>query len=156
MNKYAERTRDIQKALIETKRDQKELITKNKDSSAIGGLIRLFRDQIRRRTSQDLLAERMETKRLIQSLESDGSVWVEIWGMSCDLVESTSVHEIPSGYYHFKKLQDEVRDNAEGRCSVRLISSDEAKFFEMYEKDNSYKDHIAEAFDNGNGTRVLL
>lgn len=111
-----------------------------------------LRKEIQALLGRDDLAQRVEVNQLIKSLEHDGSVYVQIWGRDCDMVESERVTKIPAGFYHYRKLYNREYDNAEGPCSVCLISKEDADDI----GDGFYRDHIAEAFDNGNATSVCL
>ena len=111
-----------------------------------------LRQEIQALLGRDDLAQRVEVNQLIKSLEHDGSVYVQIWGRDCDMVESKRVTKIPAGFYHYRKLYNREYDNAEGPCSVCLISKEDAEDI----GDGFYRDHIAEAFDNGNATSVCL
>jgi len=111
-----------------------------------------LRKEIQAVLGRDDLAQRVEINQLIKSLEHDGSVYVQIWGRDCDMVESERVTKIPAGFYHYRKIYDREYNNAEGPCSVCLISKEDADDI----GDGFYRDHIAEAFDNGNATSVCL
>ena len=111
-----------------------------------------LRQEIQALLGRDDLAQRVEVNQLIKSLEHDGSVYVQIWGRDCDMVESERVTKIPAGFYHYRKLYYREYNNAEGPCSVCLISKEDAEDI----GDGFYRDHIAEAFDNGNATSVCL
>ena len=153
-NRRLERARMLQEDLIEF---QGKLIKAHMDygkgfkqvrQTAISSL----RKEIQAVLGRDDLAQRVEINQLIKSLEHDGSVYVQIWGRDCDMVESERVTKIPAGFYHYRKLYDREYDNAEGPCSVCLISKEDAEDI----GDGFYRDHIAEAFDNGNATSVCL
>ena len=153
-NRRLERARMLQEDLIEF---QGKLIKAHMDygkgfkqvrQTAISSL----RKEIQALLGRDDLAQRVEVNQLIKSLEHDGSVYVQIWGRDCDMVESERVTKIPAGFYHYRKLYDREYNNAEGPCSVCLISKEDAEDI----GDGFYRDHIAEAFDNGNATSVCL
>ena len=153
-NRRLERARMLQEDLIEF---QGKLIKAHMDygkgfkqvrQTAISSL----RKEIQAVLGRDDLAQRVEINQLIKSLEHDGSVYVQIWGRDCDMVESERVTKIPAGFYHYRKLYDREYNNAEGPCSVCLISKEDADDI----GDGFYRDHIAEAFDNGNATSVCL
>jgi len=153
-NRRLERARMLQEDLIEF---QGKLIKAHMDygkgfkqvrQTAISSL----RKEIQAVLGRDDLAQRVEVNQLIKSLEHDGSVYVQIWGRDCDMVESERVTKIPAGFYHYRKLYDREYNNAEGPCSVCLISKEDADDI----GDGFYRDHIAEAFDNGNATSVCL
>lgn len=153
-NRRLERARMLQEDLIEF---QGKLIKAHMDygkgfkqvrQTAISSL----RKEIQAVLGRDDFAQRVEINQLIKSLEHDGSVYVQIWGRDCDMVESERVTKIPAGFYHYRKLYDREYNNAEGPCSVCLISKEDADDI----GDGFYRDHIAEAFDNGNATSVCL
>ena len=153
-NYRLERARRLQEDLIEFQ----EALTKSHIGYGKGfkrvrhTAISSLRKEIQALLGRDDLEQRVEVNQLIKSLEHDGSVYVQIWGRDCDMVESVRVTKIPAGFYHYRKLYDREYDNAEGPCSVCLISKEDAEDI----GDGFYRDHIAEAFDNGNATSVCL
>ena len=153
-NHRLERARRLQEDLIEFQ----EELTKSHIGYGKGfkrvrhTAISSLRKEIQALLGRDDLAQRVEVNQLIKSLEHEGSVHVQIWGRDCDMVESERVTRIPAGFYHYRKLYDREYNNAEGPCSVCLISKEDADDI----GDGFYRDHIAEAFDNGNATSVCL
>ena len=153
-NHRLERARRLQEDLVEFQ----EELTKSHIGYGKGfkrvrhTAISSLRKEIQALLGRDDLAQRVEGNQLIKSLEHEGSVHVQIWGRDCDMVESERVTKIPAGFYHYRKLYDREYNNAEGPCSVRLISKEDADDI----GDGFYRDHIAEAFDNGNATSVCL
>ena len=153
-NHRLERARRLQEDLVEFQ----EELTKSHIGYGKGfkrvrhTAISSLRKEIQALLGCDDLAQRVEVNQLIKSLEHEGSVHVQIWGRDCDMVESERVTKIPAGFYHYRKLYDREYNNAEGPCSVCLISKEDADDI----GDGFYRDHIAEAFDNGNATSVCL
>jgi hypothetical protein len=143
-NRRLERARMLQEDLIEFRGNLiKARMDYGKDFKQVRQTaISSLRKEIQAVLGRDDLAQRVEVNQLIKSLEHDGSVYVQIWGRDCDMVESERVTKIPAGFYHY----------AEGPGSVCLISKEDAEDI----GDGFYRDHIAEAFDNGNATSVCL
>tara|TARA_R110000787_G_C13324110_1_gene436730 strand:- start:45 stop:425 length:381 start_codon:yes stop_codon:yes gene_type:complete len=81
----------------------------------------------------------------IAELAVNGKVAVYSWGRDCDMCESDGVTLLPAHLMAYTRYENEVYDNAEGPTSVYPISMDEAADFEP-----SFRDRIAEAWDNGN------
>ena len=91
-----------------------------------------------------------------------------IWSRDCDLCESTDVYH----YHHKKSDLEKGRDpvkvvacrmleradqecmNAEGPVSYWIMSR--AQFKDWIDSNEGPRDRIAEAFENGNGTSVVV
>lgn len=67
----------------------------------------------------------------------DGKVPVVVWGRDCDLCESTSLVTIDASMDAYEKLENSVYENAEGPCSLTIISPEEADAFKPSMRDRA-------------------
>ena len=74
----------------------------------------------------------------------DGEVPVLMWGRDCDMCESTSARLIPANVRAFLDMRRDMIENAEGPCSLEVISWRDYEKFEP-----SFRDRALEAFEDG-------
>lgn len=91
--------------------------------------------------------EDLKVKWKIKRYAVDGKVAVYDWGRDCDMCESDRVTWIDATLEAYREFEQRVYDNAEGPVSCYPISPESAAEFEP-----SFRDRIAEAWDNGNTT----
>jgi len=78
-------------------------------------------------------------------------VYFEVFQRDCDLSESTRAVKFLTYFSAMKRLGEAQREWDEGPFYFHQISKKEFEEFQP-----TSRDRIAEAFDNGNGTRVVL
>ncbi len=87
---------------------------------------------------------------------------VAVWQRDCDMVEGTDVHtfELPENdlptavVSQIHELWNRTYDWAEGPVSIWVMSEEE--YNEHREDYDGPRDRIMEAWENGDGTKVLL
>jgi hypothetical protein len=96
----------------------------------------------------DRLAERARLKIEIEKHAQGGRGHVWNWGRDCDHCESTSSAELPAIVMELVRAQDRMYAEAEGPCSMWLDSEPC--------RDSGFRDHAAEAHENGNPYSVAV
>lgn len=81
----------------------------------------------------------------------DNKVYVVERSIDCDQYERTSLHEIEATPAAWKELQDMVYGDVEVSANLWIIDEEEAEEFKP-----ESRDRILEAFENGNGTSVII
>lgn len=77
-------------------------------------------------------------------------VYFIVWSRDCDCYETTHTEKFPT-YYHAYKSMMEMAESAEGPFSFIRVSKKE-----YLEHMPEHRDHIMEAFENGNGNKVII
>lgn len=65
----------------------------------------------------------------------DGQVWVRQWGRDCDLMESDYCYRLPANLDAILEAENDMYDNAEGPCTLRLVSPEYAERFRPTRRD---------------------
>ena len=68
-------------------------------------------------------------------LPSKYSIAVHIWARDCDQMEVSYVQIMPATVQHYLKAERELYDNAEGPCSMHIMTEEEYNEFEPYRRD---------------------
>lgn len=68
------------------------------------------------------------------------------WSRDCDMCESEGIERFPT-YWHLSKAREEMGRDAEGPYCLYQVSKKDAM-----EIESSFRDRIAESWDNGNTT----
>lgn len=76
---------------------------------------------------------------------------VETWARDCDMYERTSYTAIPATQEHLDKLRHSMEQDAEGPFRITLVPLDELEHC-----NESFRDRVLEAFEDGNGTSILI
>ena len=109
--------------------------------------IRQFEGRIVNHRLQEI-KERLYLRQQIRDLTVmvDGQPRIHVieWGRDCDHCESSRLHTLPPSLQAFEQAQESMYDNAEGPCSLHIVSAEEAAEFSPY-----FRDHILEAFEDG-------
>lgn len=86
---------------------------------------------------------------------------VAVWQRDCDMVEGIDVHTFKLPEYDFDATVEQIHelwnrtyDWAEGPVSIWIMSEEE--YTEYRENYDGPRDRITEAWENGDGTKVLL
>ena len=104
---------------------------------------RLWTRDFGRTTS--VLEDRQALRNKIAKMSEGGKIAVYEWGRDCDMCESDSVSLIPASVMAYERFENNVYDGAEGPTNVHIMWMKDALEFEP-----SFRDRIAEAWDNGN------
>ncbi len=141
MSNYIE---DIQKAISGINEASRE--------EAVSRLITLAFTLGERRDhlAKTLQGVRRNYEHVLDVLAKDSGIHCIVWQQDCDLYESTAAHRFDS-YDDYTSFVDCLQDNAEGPYSLSIVSKEEYEDFSP-----SFRDRIMEAFENGNGTRVIV
>ena len=97
-----------------------------------------------RRTFKHWFKQAWQKVRLLQFWP----VYAVSWGRDCDCVEWTANHKFPT-YWHYTKACEEMAANAEGPCSMWIVSKDQYLSFAP-----EHRDRVMEAFENGRNYSV--
>lgn len=77
-------------------------------------------------------------------------VYIEFWSRDCDCAESTQAYRFPT-YWHVIKFVEEYAEWAEGPFAWHMISRRDYSSHK-----GEFRDRALEAFENGNGTRIII
>jgi len=81
----------------------------------------------------------------------DGKVWVRAWSRDCDHCTSTSIFQIEASWNAYDDRLNMMYDDAEGPCSLTVISEEQAIEFKP-----EFRDHILEAHEDGHPYSVAV
>ena len=68
-------------------------------------------------------------------LPSKYSIAVHIWARDCDQMEVSYVQIMPATVQHYLKAESELHDNAEGPCSMSIMTEQEYNEFQPHRRD---------------------
>lgn len=97
------------------------------------------------------LEERAALRNKIREMADDGKIAVYEWARDCDMCESSSVRLIPASVMAYQRFENAVHDGAEGPCCCYIVPMNEVADFEL-----TFRDRIAEAWDNGNTSPYMV
>lgn len=85
-------------------------------------------------------------------------IYYSYFSRDCDMCETAGVNKMYGTYRKYLKMVSDFYEDAEGACSISIITADEYHEQMAYEEENGryFRDRVLEAYENGRGNSIYV